>query len=510
MLTRFSVCSLCMTLASPGFAEIKAEDVWQNYRDVIALISDQPPGIVTRDGDMLRIKGTTQTLILPGLPGIPDLPTSVEVTWPDLNLTDQDDGTVKLSYPGGMTMRAVLEWPKDDTYTAAFHAGLPEIAAIASGQPGDVTYSYAFPVFDYQLTILGSDQSRTMNYEGSITDMHGTERVTVNDTLRFVSNYSAAQEIHSSNTTMASEEYAEDTTTRATQSEVKVTAILPRDGIDLLNLSVAFSKGLLFSVQHQSDTYSDEYNTSAGGDFQAETTFGAEQFKAELALAPIAAGVEMSAGKMSIRENSSVMEAPIEVSMRDARILVQLPHLASDLAQPFSVVMNSRGIELSDESWAMIDPGAALPRDPGLHRLSLSGTVRNGVNWLSYKEVAPLMESERVPLDLLSLNIEDYTVQGAGLRFDATGKLRFDPSDTDTYDGIPKPIGEARAALTGLNGFLQNLVTAGLIGQQEMFTARMGVGAMFKPNPDAGEDALSSDIDFTEDGQLIVNGLRLR
>lgn len=48
------------------------------------------------------------------------------------------------------------------------------------------------------------------------------------------------------------------------------------------------------------------------------------------------------------------------------------------------------------------------------------------------------------------------------------------------------------------------------MAKQNMLTGRMNLGAVFKPNPDAGPGALSGQVEFTEDGQIISNELRLR
>ncbi len=62
----------------------------------------------------------------------------------------------------------------------------------------------------------------------------------------------------------------------------------------------------------------------------------------------------------------------------------------------------------------------------------------------------------------------------------------------------------------GANGLMDTLVKLGLLSDQDMMGARMMMGMVAKPDPEAGEDVLRSRIDLTDEGHVLANGMRLK
>lgn len=95
---------------------------------------------------------------------------------------------------------------------------------------------------------------------------------------------------------------------------------------------------------------------------------------------------------------------------------------------------------------------------------------------------------------------------GASLTGD--GGFTFDNSDTTTFDGMPKPTGSIALNLQGANALMDNLVKLGFVSEEQVSGARMMLGLFARPG--AGSDELVSEIQITEDGQVLANGQRLR
>jgi hypothetical protein len=68
-------------------------------------------------------------------------------------------------------------------------------------------------------------------------------------------------------------------------------------------------------------------------------------------------------------------------------------------------------------------------------------------------------------------------------------------------------VGGASAKLTGLNAILDTLIDTGLISPDELMPVRMGIG-MFTTV--SGDDELTSTVELTEEGQVFVNGQRMK
>ena len=54
---------------------------------------------------------------------------------------------------------------------------------------------------------------------------------------------------------------------------------------------------------------------------------------------------------------------------------------------------------------------------------------------------------------------------------------------------------------------MDKLVAAGLVPQEQLMGAQMMIGMFAKPN---GDDAFTSEVEVSGDGQVLVNGQRMR
>jgi hypothetical protein len=73
--------------------------------------------------------------------------------------------------------------------------------------------------------------------------------------------------------------------------------------------------------------------------------------------------------------------------------------------------------------------------------------------------------------------------------------------------GMPMPLGAIDLKLVGANGLMDKLVTMGLMPQDQAMFARMMMGLYAVP---AGEDEMTSKIEFKEGGEILANGQRIQ
>ena len=76
-----------------------------------------------------------------------------------------------------------------------------------------------------------------------------------------------------------------------------------------------------------------------------------------------------------------------------------------------------------------------------------------------------------------------------------------------TFDGMPRPEGDASIVVSGLNTVFDQLIEAGLLQPDQLMPIRMGMGMGFVAT---GEDELTSDVEVRSNGGVYVNGQRMR
>ncbi len=204
---------------------------------------------------------------------------------------------------------------------------------------------------------------------------------------------------------------------------------------------------------------------------------------------------------------SAELPFPVSLAMNAMDFRLAMPMSPTDAPADFAGRLNLGGLTVNEELWAMIDPGAIIPRDPATVTVDVSGTATMKVDLTDPAVGQGGMAEATAPGDLNSLTINDVTVAIGGADVHATGALTFDNTDLATYSGMPKPIGSIDFALNGVNGLIDKLVQLGIVPEEQLMGARMMMGMFSVP---VGDDMLTSKIEFTADGHLLANGQMLQ
>ena len=113
-----------------------------------------------------------------------------------------------------------------------------------------------------------------------------------------------------------------------------------------------------------------------------------------------------------------------------------------------------------------------------------------------------MAESPAMPGELEQLSLNELKLSAVGAELTGTGAATFDNSA-----GTPKPVGAIDLKLVGANALIDKLVAMGLIPEDQAMGARMMMGMFGQA---AGEDTLTSKIEFKEDGGIYANGQRIQ
>jgi hypothetical protein len=138
--------------------------------------------------------------------------------------------------------------------------------------------------------------------------------------------------------------------------------------------------------------------------------------------------------------------------------------------------------------------------------LDLSGKAKVLVDFLDPDAAAAMATT--APGELQALTVDKVLVNAAGAKLEGSGDFTFDNTDTTTFPGMPKPVGAVDVTLAGGNGLLDKLVAMGLLPDEQAMGARMMMGLFAVPGD--APDTLKSKVEFTQDGQVLANGQRIK
>lgn len=188
--------------------------------------------------------------------------------------------------------------------------------------------------------------------------------------------------------------------------------------------------------------------------------------------------------------------------MSEVAYRLKMPLLKGEGQQDIAMEVTLGGLTVSDMLWGMIDPSGVLPRDPATLSFDLAGKVTLFADLVD--EATAEMET---PGELNSVDLKSMLLEIAGARLSGDGAFTFDNTDMSSFDGIPRPEGALNLKLKGANALIDNLVTMGLLPEDQAMAGRMMMGMFSVP---VGEDDLESVIEINSEGHVLANGQRIQ
>lgn len=492
-------------------AEITADDVWSNLQAAASSIGGTLSGTVARNGSGVDISGMTTSFMLPFGLG------NVQLIQPELTLREAGDGTVDMVYPSDITYQFTADIPDEGVFSGTFVISAPTMSVTASGAPGAITYAYSADAITGKLTDWSVPEGASDELTGfdatvelELTGYSGTSTVTEGDLIEMVSD--AVLGSQKFNMTWTGPE-GEAGQSQASMDSMDVSGkfTMPAAGADIMNLAAAIQAGMSVALESTSKNYVTSQTQTLNGAPVLEQSSTTDISSSRATLDTDGLKISGETGKYVINYlMPEMLPLPVQLNGEEMTAKMELPLQAGDAPQPFVFGMHLGGLELSEQLWGMFDPAAAIPRDPADVTLDLSGTMRNMVDLLNIPVLMSTVEGGGMPAQAESLDINDITISAAGVLAKAAGALTFDNADLASYGGMPKPVGEVGVTLKGANGLIDTLVQMGLMTDQDAAGARMGMAMVARPDPSAGEDVLTSQFVFTEEGGILANGMQLK
>jgi hypothetical protein len=487
--------ALLLASAGPAMAQVSAAEVWQSWKDSLSAGGEIAIGSETADGGTLTVTDVTLTSS--------DSGGTFEALIPVLTFTDTGEGSVSVTMAEEVPI--TLTFPAEgDSGPASFAATIRQtgLEMLVSGTAGAMTHDIAAARLAFEID-EATDASATLSGSVAFNDVSGSYAVTTGE-MQVIEQALLAGLVEVAFS-------AEDPEAGVSMSlsgtvdgiESSGSAVLPLP--ESFNPETALRDGMAGEGGYVYGPTAVSFEILEGG-VPVSGTLAAEGGALDLAASAESLIYSSQTIGLSVGATSAEAPFPFELSLAQSGIDLVIPLAATEDPADFAFGVNLTDLAVNDEIWAMLDPGALIPRDPATFVLDLTGTLRLFVDLADPDQVAAMAEAGP-PGEIHSLSLNDLTLAVAGARVTGTGGFTFDNSDTTTIPGFPRPEGKIDLTASGVNGLIDTLSTMGLLPTDQVMGARMMLGLFTVP---VGDDELTSTIEVNAEGHILANGQRLQ
>ncbi|WP_147126263.1 DUF2125 domain-containing protein [Shimia ponticola] len=486
-------------LASPLWADLTAEDVWAQMQDTyVAYGGTVAAASETRSGNTLTAADVTMT--------IADEEVDIVFNLGDVAFVEQGSGSVEIVTEPEMNMvvsgdfegtegRVVMSITTDD------------LVAVASGTPEVMTTTYS--ASDVTMSIdelpdMPDDAEFVFTF--AFAGMNGSSTADRGDMIRTQSTMTSASLAYDVVVTDPGNDGNFTLDFDGQGLAVSTSTATPAD-MDMADIGALYADPNVEQSFTASMAASAASFTFADPDGSGAGEFSAGGGRVQGGLTDGGFSYEGGANDIALSVEVPDLPVPLNFAMGGYNYALASPIIASDDAKPFRLGLGFQDVTLDPFLWNLFDPGEVLPRDPATISFDISGLGRLLVNLFDPEQMEEMMMDD-VPGEVTEIALDDLDVRAAGAALSGSGSFVLDNSDTQTFDGLPRPEGKIDLQLLGANGLLDKLVQMGLVPEDQVMGARMMMGLFAVPG--SGEDSLQSTIEVNADGHVLANGQRLR
>ncbi|WP_439153625.1 DUF2125 domain-containing protein [Yoonia sp.] len=493
---RGAACIAALFAGGVAQADVTAAQVWEDWKAQLALYGEDSVSIGSEETSAGTV--TVRDLAL----STDDGQTTVAVVLGDLVFSERGDGTVSVAMADSYPITIVDE----DGVVITAQVSQSGLDMIVGGNPDDLRYDISADRYEIALLdVVNGDITFTGDVSAIANDITGTYTSSTAE----MRNITYALDVTSLELLVDVQVPGDDggyVTASGQINDMGVAAdiSIPLDA-DLEDPDTLISDGFavaggytignaayVFDIEAEGDRVAGSISTGAG---RLDATLNAET-------------VAYDAQTTDIAVNLSVPDLPfpVEFGLAEYGLGFAMPVAQSEDPADFSLNLDLIDLTVNGMIWDMFDPGSVLPRDPATIQLDVTGTATPMFDLMDPAQ-ADAIDDAAMPVALNSMTLKNLRIALAGALITGSGNFTFDNSDLQTFDGMPRPEGEALIEIIGLNGLMDNLATMGLIPQDQIMGGRMMLGMFARAT---GDDQLESRVQVNAEGQVIVNGQRLR
>ncbi len=506
-MTPFAVgLALPMTLiADVALADLTPGQVWSVWRDYMTGFGYQIDATETTQGKDLVVSDINLSFAIPEGQG------SFEMSVGDMSFNQNGDGTVAIVFPDTIPMTMTgKDVGSGEDFSMTMTLSQTGHVMTASGSPDNLTYDYSAETLGMEMDQImvdgqGPDGANAkMTFTG--TNVSNTTNMAIGDLRRYdqVSAVDSATYAISFESPDGGGERA-DIQGAVQGLKMSGKGTIPLALPDMTDMSALMDAGfdMAGQITYDGGSANIDAENPQDGNFKAQTSSQGGSLDVAIGSDGIAYGGGQK--DLKVTANVATLPFPIEFGMAESAFNLAMPVKKAEEAQDFAFGITMGSFTMSDLIWSLFDAAGQLPRDPATIKLDLSGKAKVLVDIMNPEAAA---QATGAPGELETLSLNALLVDALGAKLEGSGAITMDGDGPSMVPGMGSPVGAVNLALAGGNGLLDKLVGIGLLPQEQAMGARMMMGIFTVPGD--GPDTLKSEIQFTQDGQILANGQRIR
>lgn len=487
--------------ATPAQAQLAAEDVWQAWQSYAAVGgSTMQAGTVSRDGATLtaskiRIESVSDEIV-------------ASIVLDSVAFTEQADGTVSVAMPDSYDMRLA----GDQGQLMVLNIRQPGFRLLVSEGDNGLSHTLTAPEVTASVTefVAPGGGPDVMNVRMTALGVAGNYDIPLapggpSSTDFSVGALNAGVEVRDASGEFVTFDYAATGLVLGFVGAGMDQVSRLEDG----DLASALDEGLALAISFGYDTLRYAFDMDADGN---QATGGGTAMTGQTRFVLNADEVSFNSGSRNGEFTFAGSELPMpQMTLKAAELGYgfSLPTKGAPTPQPAELLLRLVDLVLPEDVWAMADPAGRIPRGPASlvldlgAQLVLPADLFGMETMFGYMMGGPLEAAQPTALDIRSLE-----VRAGGAELIGDGGFTFDPSDTQTFPGIPRPAGVLNLVLRGGTQLLDTLVAMGMIPEDQAQGARMMMALFARPGD--GPDELISKLELREDGSIFANDMRIQ
>lgn len=487
-----------------AYADLTALDVWSDWKTYLSSAGYTVSGDEQSSGTTLTVQNMTLTMAMPEEDGL------FAVKMDSLAFTENGDGSVTITMPDSVPMSFEGSDGGEDPVSGVITYSQSGGSLTATGSIEDITYAYDADRIGLDLTSLVVDDEAVPPEVARVSV--AMAKVASNTQMQLAEVRSYVQSLRADSLTF---DFAFDDPESEDRGSIKGqmqnvgfdgSGAIPLQ-MDPADLNQMLADGFkLDGTFHYGSGSSDAEGIGDGAPFAMSSASQGGSVAVKMDENQIAYDAQQQ--QTALTMTGAELPFPIALNAAVTAFNIAIPVAKSDADQDFSAGLTLSDFTMSDMLWAMFDPAAQLPRDPASVALDLTGKAKVLFNFLDPNVAASLETSGETPVELSALTINKLLISMVGAKLSGTGDFIFDNSDTETFDGMPRPTGHVDLQLVGGNGLLDKLIAMGFVGNEEAMGARMMMGMLAVPGSEP--DTLNSKLEINDQGHVLANGQRIQ
>ena len=492
---RSAVCIAALVVGGAAQADVTADQVWQDWKNQLAMNGENTLSVGSEDmdGDTLTVSDIAVM--------VDDEMTKVEVALGDLVFAEQGDGTVQVTLPESYPVKITAE----DGAVITIDISQTGAEMVVSGNPDAMTYDVTADTYAVSLVdVVNGDITFTGDVKATANNVTGSYTSEMGDIRRMAYDLGIASVDLLVDIKVPGEDGGYVTASgkvEGVQGQFEMN--MPEDA-SFDDPESLFGNGFGMTGGYTVDSGAYVVDMDAEGErFNGSANFGAGRL--DMTMDETVMAYNAQTEDLAVNMTVPNFPLPIELTLAQYGVGFKMPLAQSEEPEDFGLSLDLVDLTINDALWDLFDAGQVLPRDPATIQLDLSGTATPNVNLMDPEAV--MMAGSDMPVALNTLSLNDLRIALAGALITGSGEFTFDNTDLTTFEGMPRPEGSALIEMVGLNGLMDNLVTMGLVPQDQIMGGRMMLGMFARVT---GDDELETKLEINGEGHVSVNGQRIR